>query len=340
MKKSLMAVFIAVLAAVLVIALFWLLSSQKPEVSKTSARPLTLCRYYWPGNFWMDIAWKKGWFEDAGLLVDMIDTNPDYHKYIDDMVAGKMDSNNFTLFDLVRHISSGADLVAVVKLDESCGADAIVAQKGIETIAGLQGKTIGVKMDSYLEYILNVVLERRGLTLEDVILKDTSAEFAAEEFIDHKVDAVITWEPFVGKAILQGSGTKLFDTSQIPGISPSVLAFHRRVVDERPEDVAACVRVWDRTTRFILENPQAAYDIIAGIYHVTSAEVAQFAQTDRISDMRENIQAFSFAAGMDSLHGASRRIHRFLVRKGPPAGSLNSAAFLDDRFLRRLELSP
>jgi NitT/TauT family transport system substrate-binding protein len=286
----------------------------------------------------MDIAWKKGWFEEAGLVVEMIDTNPDYHKYIDDMVAGKIDSNNFTLFDMIRHIAGGADLVAVVKLDESHGVDALVAQKGIETIPGLQGKTIAVKLGSYLEYVLNVVLERNGMALEDVVLKETSAETAAEEFIDRKVDAVITWEPFVEKAIQQGSGTKLFDTSQIPGISPSVLVFHRRVINERPEDVAACVRVWERTVRFILENPQEVYDMIAGIYQVTPAEVMQFAQTDRISDIKENIQAFTFAAGMDSLHGASMRIHRFLMRKGPPAGNLNSAAFLDDRFLRKLEL--
>jgi NitT/TauT family transport system substrate-binding protein len=332
MKKSVLIALSAVLM-VLAIALFRPKSPEQPETPKTSGRTLTLCRYYWPGNFWIEIAWKKGWFDAAGLKVDLIDTNTDYHKFIEDMVAGKMDANNFTLFDMIHFISRGADLVAVIKTDESYGADAIVARKGIEKIADLRGKTIGVKINSYLEYILNVAMERGGLTLEDVILKDVAAESAVEALIDQKVDAMTIWEPIVGEAVLKGLGTKLFDTSQFPGISPSVLVFHRRVLNERPEDVAACVRVWNRAVRFILENPQSAYDIIADIYQVPASDVAQLAQVDRISDHRENIQAFSYAAGMDSLHGASLRIHKFLLRKGLATGKLNSAAFLDDRFV-------
>jgi NitT/TauT family transport system substrate-binding protein len=108
-------------------------------------------------------------------------------------------------------------------------------------------------------------------------------------------------------------------------------------VAERPEDVAACVRVWNRAVLFIQENPQAAYNIIANIYQVPVSDVEQFVKTDRISDLRENIQAFSYAAGMDSLHGASQRIRNFLVRKGITTGKLNSADFLDDRFVVRLK---
>ncbi len=338
MKKSILTIF-AVVLVVLAIALFWPVSPKKPEAPKTSARPLILCRYYWPGNFWIDIAWKKGWFEEAGLKVELIDTNPDYHRFIEEMVAGKMDANNFTLFDMINFISRGADLVAVIKADESCGADAIVVRREIEKIAELRGKTIGIKAGSYLEYILNVVLERGGLTMGDVILKDMTAESAVEAFINKKVDAVTTWEPFVGEAILKGPGAKLFDTSQFPGVSPSVLVFHRQVVAERPEDVAACVRVWNRAVLFIQENPQEAYNIIANIYQVPVSDVEQLVKTDRIPDLRENIQAFSYAAGMDSLHGASQRIHNFLVRKGITTGKLNSAEFLDDRFVVRLKYS-
>jgi hypothetical protein len=60
------------------------------------------------------------------------------------------------------------------------------------------------------------------------------------------------------------------------------------------------------------------------------SDVEHFVKTDRISDLRENIQAFSYAAGMDSLHGASQRIHNFLVRKGITTGKLNSAELLKD----------
>ena len=115
---------------------------------------MKISRYYWPGEYWTEIADKKGWFKEAGLNVEIIDTNPDYFASIKDMVAGKMDMNNFSLFDVMMFNVIESELVMVTNCDTSFGVEAIVTKQEIESIQGLKGKTIGTSQGTYLEYIL------------------------------------------------------------------------------------------------------------------------------------------------------------------------------------------
>lgn len=76
--------------------------------------------------------------------MELIDINPDYFASLQDMVDGKMDSNNFALFDLMTFNLQGADLEMVVNTANSFGAESIISRQGIETIPDLRGKRIGV----------------------------------------------------------------------------------------------------------------------------------------------------------------------------------------------------
>lgn len=326
---------IVFMAVAVVTLIFWPPFSEA-EKPKPSGLPIKISRYYWPGQYWQEIAQKKGWFREAGLNVELVDTNSDYYGSLQDMVEGKMDANDFTLFDFLRFNLSGADLVMVVHTGDSYGVDALVAKEDIETIKDLQGKTVGVEKGSYLEYLLDVVLKRNGLSAADIRTVDIAAEAAEEAFIQKTVDAIMTWEPFVTPAIEKGNGRKLFDTSQLPGLLPSGTAFHRRFIEKRPVDVKAFVEVWQRTSTFIKEHPQEAFGMIAEIYRVPLEEVQAFAQIDKIMDLSTNRNSFSYVAGIESLHGKARLINYFLIDKGLVERQLDSANCLDGSFIKRL----
>jgi NitT/TauT family transport system substrate-binding protein len=329
---------VAIALAVFLVAgmAWWWLGASGPGLP-TTGQPIKMARYYWPGFYWIEIAQHKGWFKDAGLQVELIDANPDYHGSLKDLAAGKMDANAPTLFDLISLNVKGADLVMVVYLDDSRGADALVAAKEIATVAGLRGKKIGVGLGSYTEYVLSVVLGRSGLILEDVVPVDLTGEQAPEVFIQGKVDAVATWEPFVTQALAGSRGRKLFDSSEIPGLSPEGLTFRRSFLEQRPGDVRAMVQVWHKTTRFIQEHPQEAFGIIAGIYRAPLEQVQALAQVDRIMDLKENLTAFAVSPGYESLHTSARRMNHFLIKKGLTGKQLEIGKFLDPRFLRELK---
>jgi len=329
---------IVILIIFVIAALSWWFTGQKEEAGpQTSGLPMKVARSYWPGQYSTEIADKKGWFQEAGLNVELIDTNPDYFASLQDMVDGKMDTNSFSLFDLITFKLQGADLVMVVNTASSFGANSIVARQDIKTTLDLKGKRIGVSKNTYLEYILSIVLGGNQLTLDDVIAVNMPAEKAAEEFIKGTVDAIVTWEPFVTEALQKGRGHKLFDTSEIPGILTEGLAFHRSFIEERPGDVQAFVHVWHKTIQFIKENPSEAFGIIAKIYNKTPDEVQAFAQSSRIYGLRENVTAFTYGAGFESLHGTARQINNFIIRQGITNKQLDSTKFLDARFIRAIK---
>lgn len=308
-------------------------NSQQPE---TSGLPMKVGKAYWPGTYWVEIAHHQGWFKEADLNVELIDTNTDYVASLRDTVAGKIDVNGFSLFDLVSFNAAGSDLVMVVNADNSNGAEAILANSEIKSLRDLRGKHVGVGKGSYMEYILNEALARERIDRADVIIFDMLSENAAIEINKETVDAVVTFEPFVSEVLAGSEARKLFDTSEIPGISPNGPVFHRNFIEERPGDVQAYVNVWYKTTLFIKENPKQAFGIIAKIYDQTPGEVQAFTQLDKILDLRDNSVAYSFGSGFESMHGTFRRINNFLIESGAIDRQLDSTDFLDARFLRSI----
>jgi len=119
--------------------------------SNTTDLPMKVGRAFWPGTYWVDIAHHKRWFEMAGLNVVYVDTNPDYVGSLKDMVAGKIDVNGFSLFDLMSFNVAGSDLVMVINTDNSSGAEAIVSNLEIQSLKGLKGKNYIVSKGAYAE---------------------------------------------------------------------------------------------------------------------------------------------------------------------------------------------
>ena len=307
--------------------------SQRPE---TTDLPITVGTAFWPGMFWLDIARHKGWFEKAGLNVVYVDTDADYVRSLNDMVAGKIDVNGFSLFDLMSFNIAGSDLVMVINADNSIGAEAILSNSEIQDLEGLRNKKVGVSKGGYLEYILDEALARQGIDKSDLKIVDVLPQNVSSELQKTNVDAVVTYEPFVNEILAENVARKLFDTSEIPGISPNGATFHRSFIEERPGDVQAFVDVWHKTTEFIKQNPKEAFSIIANVYDSTPGDVQAFTQTDKILDLRENIVAYSFGSGFESLHGAARKMNNFLIEKGVTDKQLDSTEFIDARFLRVL----
>jgi NitT/TauT family transport system substrate-binding protein len=306
------------------------------QTPKTTGLPMKVGKYYWPGSFWIEIAHSKGWFKEAGLNIELVDTRDNFTQSNQDMVDGKMAASLFTLYDLMKFSNKGSNLVAILKEDISYGADVLVSKKQISKIHDLRGKRVGVNRGTFLEYMLATALEKSGLKLKDVLLIETKAE-EIEPFLKGRLDAITTWEPHATKAIKQGDGHLLFDSSRFPGLIADVYVYHKKFIDERPDDVQAFVNVWHKTTEYIKANPEEAFGIIANIYNESLADVTAFTQLVQISDLSDNLTAFTYGADFDSLHGAARKINDYMIQAGMTDQQLDSTEFLDPQFIRRLQ---
>src|SRR5437660_75155 len=109
MAKKIFIVFI-VLVALCLVGIFILKQKKNLQTQPVGMYPVIKIECeYWPGVYWVVIAEKKGWFKEAGLNVQLIDGSIDYNQKLQDMVDGKMEENDFPLYDLMKFNAKGAD---------------------------------------------------------------------------------------------------------------------------------------------------------------------------------------------------------------------------------------
>lgn len=295
---------------------------------------MRIAGYYWPGMYWADVAEEKGFFTDAGIDAEMVDASGDYLGSLDWVTAGKVDTNVFNIYDVLRRNVSGAELQLVLLSDATAGADVLVAKAPIRDIPSLRGKRVGLVKGTYQEAVLAAALESGGLELSDVTLVGWSGDPIPAP--DAPLDALVTWEPFATQAAAAGRWTRLFDTSQFRGGLPFGYAFRRDYVAQHPDAVQRFVRVWDRTSQYMRAHPQEAYAIVARKYRTSSAEVAAFTKLDLVYDRDDNIRAFAYGAGPVSVHNTARRMSRLLIAQGHAARMIDSTVVIEPRFVRAL----
>ena len=330
-RTSLAAAAACVIAGVLLTACG---SSASPP--PLSSEPIRIASYVWPGSFWVDVAHDKGWFREAGLNVERVDVNQKYFQSMHDVNSGKLHAMGFTQYDLMRHVAAGNDLVGIIAIDYSESADALIAKPGIRRLQDLRGKKIALPRGTYLEYLLSVVAQRDDLDLAEITLVDRAGDAAIADFLAGRVDAILSWDPYVSYAKTAG-GVQIFSAGDFPGLTYSVFTLRRDYIDAHPREVNALVQVWQRAERFIRENPREASAIVARLSHEPLPYVQGLLSSDRVLDISDNRRAFSYAAGFESLHGSWRRMNDFMLDRDLVSRRVDSPAHLDSRFIRALQ---
>jgi NitT/TauT family transport system substrate-binding protein len=304
---------------------------------KTESPLIRLGSYEWPGSFWIDVALAKGWFAEEGLRVERVNTDRKYFASLEAVARGELDGMGFSQFDLVRSVAAGNDLVGVAAIDSSEGAEALVARAGIRNLRELRGKRIALQRGTYLEYLLDIAAERAGLTLDQFVLVDRSQEEAVSDMKAGTVDAAFIWEPYVTQAQRATNGERVFSTADFSGLTYSVFTLRRDFVTARPDDVQKLMRVWQRAVAYVREHPDESCAIVAKSLDEKLEEVREILPTDRVLDAADNMRAFSYAAGFESLHGSWRRMNDFMLERGLVQTRVASPDHLDPRFVHALD---
>ena len=110
---------------------------------------------------------------------------------------------------------SDFDPVVVWQADWSRGGDAIVARRGITSVADLKGKKIAVAELTPSHSFLLWLLEAGGLSPQDVDLQfQANAIDAAAVYKSGKVDAAVVWSPDDIICVNEVPGTKILESTR------------------------------------------------------------------------------------------------------------------------------
>jgi NitT/TauT family transport system substrate-binding protein len=227
-----------------------------------TAEPVRIAVPTWVGFGPLYVARDKGFFAKHGVEV-VLTPSEDAKQHYPLLLAGKYEMVAGAVGTSLLYIKNADDVQYVTVLDDSNGGDGVVARNEVTALAELKGKSIGVNVASISEFYLNVLLRQAGLSEKDVTLVDMSPTEAGKAFIAKRVEAAVTWEPFLSEAKRTDFGHLLSDSTTVPGLLADALVVRKQFLREHPDEVKAIVAAWNEAVAFVGTHPTEATEIMA-----------------------------------------------------------------------------
>jgi NitT/TauT family transport system substrate-binding protein len=226
------------------------------------AETLKLGLSTWVGYGPLYIAKDKGYFKDEGLDVELI-TMEDPKVRFPALAAGQLDVAVTTVDTILNYLSDQQSYRYLFALDDSKGGDGIVANKDIKTVADLKGKSVAYGEGSVSQFYLGVLLKQAGLSFDDIQTQNMTAGDAGAAFVAGRVDAAVTWEPWLTRGKQAPQGHLLVDSSSTPGLITDMAVTTPKVLAAREDDLKALYRAWVKAVEFQKAHPEEADAIMA-----------------------------------------------------------------------------
>jgi NitT/TauT family transport system substrate-binding protein len=228
----------------------------------SASEPLRIRYAVWVGYGPLFLAQQKGFFEAEGVEVQLVRME-DPGEGFEAMAAGRLDGLVSTIDTVAAHAKAGREFQCVLALDDSAGGDGIVARREIRSVRELKGKRVAVRRGSVSQFFLDVLLREAGLSEQDLRIVNMNHGEAGAAFVAGKVDAAVTWEPWLSKGRAAPHGHLLVDSSQTPGLITDVMVFRRDVIEGRPREIRGVVAAWNRAVALWEKSPAEANPIMA-----------------------------------------------------------------------------
>ncbi len=187
--------------------------------------------------------------------------------------SGEWDVLATTLDGLAKQSDPAIGAITAV-IDESAGADKLVAKPEITTINDLKGKRIAFSQGSVGEYFLYYALSLAGMTPQNVTLTpQAEVADAVKQYTDGQVDAVSAWEPDVLAA--QDKGAKVVIASDKLRAILDVLITSRPALTNNAAAVQAFHDAWFEALKDMIDAPDDTEKAIIDWGHTDWTFVAQ-----------------------------------------------------------------
>lgn len=239
------------------------------------------------GPLW--VAAEKGFFKEAGVDVELVNFNWDQ-----DLTAG-LASGNLHLVAAATNtslvnINQGVPVVGILVMDQASTADAVIAGEGIASIADMKGKSVAYERGATSDLLLNYALKVNGMSLADVTPVPMGASEAGLALIAGRVDAAVTYEPYISTALRQDDKVSaIYTAAEKPGLISDLLVGSPDWVKANQKDLEGVIRAWDMAVAFVRENPAEGGKLIADAVGAPMEEFEVGFKGVKLFDSKENI---------------------------------------------------
>lgn len=323
-------------------------SAQVSESNNTSTEPQTtpkteeLIKIKVADNPFIGVApvytaLEKGIFEKYGLEVELVNFD-DPSQSTSALISGNVDVAGGTLDSSLIVADQYKDqMPQVISIrDDSAGADGIVAKNGIETVADLRGKTVGVAVNQTTHFLLQQALEKAGVSESEINLVDMNSSDAGASFISGNIDAAVTWEPYLSNAAKSGVGKMIFSSADAPGSIMDIVMVSKKTADEEPEWVVPFLQALEEARAYVEDSKTRddAMEITAKYLDVSKEEALEMIPTIKLYSTSETVEALS-DGGL--AYDVVDKVSEFYTSKNIISSPINPKDILNDKFAKQVK---
>ncbi len=295
-------------------------------------RPLRVAHDYWVGYAGFFVAMEKGFFKEAGLRIDekVFSTPADG---LPPLLSGDVDVHLSTLDTCLTANDRGADNLRVIALiDSSFGADAVIGKSTIDGVPGLRGKKVGVSLGQANHLLLLKALAKYKVPASAVSLVNLNGDDAGNAFAAGKVDAAVTWEPFITQGLSKG-GQVLYSTRDAPDLIINAVAVKPGTMKSKKDELVAFLGALAKGTAWAIDNPSETARIVGKALEQDPQAVRDMMNKDRLYTLADSVTLIGTAAMPGKAVQTTREIAKFLHENKMTAELVDAGKMFDGGLL-------
>lgn len=251
---------------ILVVAGYILVKQNSPkEPAELTKVSMALDWFPWSEHVGFFIAKERGYFADEGLDVELR-VPPDPATIFQTVAAGVDDFGINVKSDLLVAREQGMPVVSIMALvQHPLSAIMALKESGIEEPKDLAGKKIGWTGLPQHERMMNTILKKHGLSLEDVVMINVGFDLVPA-LIGKQVDALAmgfwAYESIVSEREGFPVNIMKVDEYGIPDFYELVVLTNEDTIRDNPELVQKFVKAVTRGYEDAIRDPEGAVQIL------------------------------------------------------------------------------
>ncbi|GAV20377.1 NitT/TauT family transport system substrate-binding protein [Mariprofundus micogutta] len=272
--------------------------------------PVRLGTNVWAGYEPLYLARSLGWLDEPNVkLVEFTSTT----SVLRAMRDHTLEVAAMTLDEALLLYQDDPNIRIVLVMDESSGADAILARSGIGSLQELKGKRVAAETTALGAYMISRAMDVGQLQPGDLTIISIPANEHTAAYKSGSVDAVVTFEPV--KSELKRAGAQvIFDSARIPSEVVDVLVVHDNVLESNRDRLEQLIAAWFRALDYLTEHPNDAAKRMQPRLKLSVKEVLAQYEGLRLPDLNENLAVLS--GGNESrLFESSQKMAEMMINK-------------------------
>lgn len=198
-------------------------------------------------------------YEAKGMKVETVQFN-NGGDLMTAIASGEADIGYVGITPVLSSVEKGVP-VKIISGAQIEGSGLVVGKNSdIKSISDLKGKNVATPGEASIQYMLLVyALKKEGISPDDVKISAMKVAPMNDALKGGKIDAMLTYEPYVTIATEKGDGVELKSSSEIIPEHPCcVVVASDDFIKNNPEELKSILEIHKNATDYLNNNPDEA----------------------------------------------------------------------------------